>query len=90
MIMLSNSHRKNPLSDFNKFKFCDGLMYHDRLLYILEGLVRLQVLQGKHDTLVAGHFGFKNTMELVSRDYWWLQLWKFMKELWAHVMFVLM
>jgi len=30
------NHRKNPLSDFDKFGFHDGLMYHDILLYVLE------------------------------------------------------
>jgi hypothetical protein len=28
------SHGKNPPSDFDKFKFCDGLLYHDELLYM--------------------------------------------------------
>jgi hypothetical protein len=42
--------------------------------------VQIQVLQAKHNTLIAGHFGFNKTMELVSGDYWWLQLWKFVKE----------
>jgi hypothetical protein len=40
--------------------------------------------------LVVGHFGFNETMELMFRDYWWLQLWKFMKEFVGHVMFVLL
>jgi hypothetical protein len=65
---------------FIKFKFCDGLLYHDGLLYILEGLVQLQLIQAKRDTLVVGYFGFNKTMELMFRDYWWPQLWKFMKE----------
>jgi hypothetical protein len=47
------------------------MMYHDRLLYLLENHVRLQILQAKHDTLVVGHFGFNKTMELVFCDYWW-------------------
>jgi len=32
------SHQKNPPSDFDKFKFCDRLLYHDGLLYVLKGL----------------------------------------------------
>ncbi len=55
-------------------------VYHDELLYVLKGLAWLQVCQAIHDTLVVGHFGLNETMELVSRDYWWPQLWKFMKE----------
>ncbi len=42
--------------------------------------MRFQVLQVRHDTLVVGHFGFNKTMELVFHDYWWPQLWKFVKE----------
>jgi hypothetical protein len=63
------SHQKNLPSDFDKFKFCDRLLYHDGLLYVLEGLTRLQVLQARHDTLVVSHFGFNKTMELMFCDY---------------------
>ncbi len=42
--------------------------------------MRLQVLQARHNTLVASHFGFNKTMELMSCDYWWSQFWKFVKE----------
>ncbi len=71
LIVAIINHWKNPSNDFNKFESHDGLLYHDRLLYVLEGFVRLQVLQTRHDTLVVGHFGFNKTTELVSRDYWW-------------------
>jgi hypothetical protein len=67
MIMLSSS-----------FKMI--YIYHDGILYVLDGPVRLQVLRAKHDVLATCHFGFNNTMELVSRDYWWPQLWKYVKE----------
>jgi hypothetical protein len=33
-----------------------------------------------HDALVIGHFGFNNTKELVFQDYWWPQLWKYVKK----------
>jgi hypothetical protein len=45
-------------------------MYHDKLLYVPESLAQLQIFQAKHDTLVAGHFGFNKTMELMSHGYW--------------------
>jgi hypothetical protein len=46
----------------------------------LEGLAQIQVFQAKHNTLVAGHFRFNKTMELMFCDYLRLQLWKFVKE----------
>ncbi len=70
-IVVVKSHRKNLLSDFNKFEFRDGLLYHDELLYVPKELTWFQVLKAKHDTLVAGHFGFNKTMELMFHDYWW-------------------
>ncbi len=56
-------------NDHDKFKFWNGLLYYVRHLYVLYGLVWLQVLQDKHDMLDVGHFGFNKTMELTSWDY---------------------
>jgi hypothetical protein len=42
--LLLESHQKNALNDFDKFKFHDGLLYHDGLLHVLESFVWLQVL----------------------------------------------
>ncbi len=36
---------QNLLSDHNKLKFRDGFLYHDDLLYVFDGLVRLQDFQ---------------------------------------------
>ncbi len=35
--------------------------------------------------MVVGHFGINKTMELVFCDYWWPQLWKFVKEFVGYV-----
>jgi hypothetical protein len=79
-VVVVKNHWKNPLNDFDKFKFRHGLLYHDGLLCVSEGPTQLQVFQARHNTLVVGHFGFNGIMELVSLDYWWPQLWKFVKE----------
>ncbi len=68
-IVVVISHWKNPFNDFDKFKFHNGLLYYDILLYILEDPAQFQVLQARHDTLIISHFGFNKTMELVSCDY---------------------
>ncbi len=55
-------------------------MVYNIVMVFCDGLARFQVLQAKHDALITGYFGFNKTMELVSRYYWWPQLWKYMKE----------
>ncbi len=37
LVVIFKSHWKNHPSDFDKFKFCDGLLYHDELLYVPKG-----------------------------------------------------
>ena len=61
-------------------QFKNGFLFFQGLLYVPPRLARLKVLQVHHDLPVAGHFGVHKTIELVSRDYWWPQLWKFVKE----------
>ena len=63
-----------------RFQFQDGLLYYEGLLYVPEGPCRLRVLQSRHDFPSAGHFGYNKTMELISRDFWWPQMWKTVKD----------
>jgi hypothetical protein len=58
--------RINDINDESEFK--DGLLYFKKLLYIPLGPTRLKIIQMYHDFLVAGHFGFNKTMELISRE----------------------
>ena len=46
----------------------------------LQAQHRLQVLQNRHDSRLAGHYGVRKTTELVTRDYWWPQQWKYVKD----------
>jgi hypothetical protein len=72
---LRNQHQIQDLfSNCAKFKFRDGLLYCDGLLYVLDGLIQFQVFQARHDVLGIIHFGFNKTMELVFRHHWWPQL----------------
>jgi hypothetical protein len=66
--------------DNDKFKIQDNLLYFEDRVYIPEGSLRLRVLQSRHDFPAAGHFGFNKTLELVSRDFWWPQMWKAVKD----------
>ena len=48
----------------------DGLLYYNDLLYIPQKL-RLSILTSRHDSITAGHFGTRKTLDLIARDYWW-------------------
>ena len=72
---------KRDLLDIDEdFEFQDGLLYYKRLLYLPQGPLPLKILQARHDFLAAGYFGFNKTIELVARDYWWPQMWKYVKD----------
>ena len=64
----------------DKFKVEGDLLYFKERLYKPEGPTRLRVLQSRHDFPAAGHFGYNKTLELISRDFWWPQMWKDVKE----------
>jgi hypothetical protein len=68
------------LDNDEDFHFQDDLLYYKGLLYVPPGSIRLKILQARHDFPAAGHFGFNKTMELIARDYWWPQMWKYVKE----------
>jgi hypothetical protein len=51
-----------------------------RDFYIPPWHSRLKIIQMCHDLSVAGYFGFNKTMELISRDFWWPQMWKLVME----------
>ena len=67
-------------ADDDKFKVEGDLLYFEERLYIPKGPTRLRVLQSRHDFPAAGHFGYNKTLELISRDFWWPQMWKDVKE----------
>ena len=67
-------------NDDNKFKVEGDLLYFEERLYIPKGPTRLRVLQSRHDFPAAGHFGYNKTLELISRDFWWPQMWKDVKD----------
>jgi hypothetical protein len=66
--------------DDDKFKVEGDLLYFEERLYIPKGPTRLRVLQSRHDFPAAGHFGYNKTLELISRDFWWPQMWKDVKD----------
>ena len=71
--------KRRPNHEEDKFKLEGDLLYFEERLYIPEGPIRLRVLQSRHDFPAVGHFGFNKTLELISRDFWWPQMWKDVK-----------
>lgn len=60
--------------DASKFDFQNNLFYFEGYLYIVKKEVHLHVLQAYHDLSTSLHFGYNKTLELISRDFWWLQM----------------
>ena len=53
----------------------DGVLWFRGKIYVpRDADLRRRVVSLCHDTKVAGHPGCWKTLELVSRDYWWPQM----------------
>jgi hypothetical protein len=59
----------------------DGLVTRNGLIYVpTENDIKLQILQGSHDGKAAGHLGQEKTMELITREYYWPGMRRFINE----------
>ena len=52
----------------------NGLLYHRGKIYVPEAELCCWILALCHDSKLTGHPGRWKTLELVSRNYWWLQM----------------
>jgi hypothetical protein len=57
-----------------------GVLLRQGLVYVPEGHSRVQLLQAHHDGPLAGHKGHIPTLELISRNYWFPQMAKYVRE----------
>jgi len=72
---------RNPnRDDLDQFEQQDGLLLRNNLIYVPEGPIRLKILRECHDNTLAGHFGMARIHELMSRNYWWPQMNKLLRE----------
>jgi len=55
------------------FSIMDELLCWKNRIYVPEGLHR-RVIQSKHDSKVAGHFGREQTLELLTRNFYWTNM----------------
>jgi len=59
----------------------DRVLWFRGKIYVLRNAdLRRQVVSLCHDTKVAGHPGHWKTLELVSRDYWWPQMSRYIRQ----------
>jgi len=54
----------------------DGLVLKEKRIYMLEEALRVEVIQWHYNTTVGDYRGRWKTMELVGRNYWWLEITK--------------
>ena len=59
----------------------DRLVRYLRRIFVPDALdLQLRILKYKHDHVLAGHFGQEKTWQLVERDYFWPELWHYVKD----------
>jgi len=57
----------------NEWKIKEDLVLKEGKVYVpKDEELRVEVIQLHHDVLAAGHGGRWKTVELVTRNYWWL------------------
>jgi hypothetical protein len=67
----TNSNDSNIATDkFKIWSVKEGFLLRKDLIYVPESM-QLAILQSRHDSPTAGHFGIRKTLELMRRDYWW-------------------
>ena len=74
--LVAQQHLPNPSSPWS----CkDGLLLYKGLIYVPE-VSRMDVLQEHHDAALAGHSGISQTLELITRNYWFPGINAFVKD----------
>ena len=62
------------------FSLCDDLVLFNGLVYVPDDeTIQLAILRQCHDSPSAGHFGRAKTFEIVTRDFFWPRLRRFVK-----------
>ena len=58
----------------------DGLLYRENRIYVPSTELQLDILRRFHDSISSGHFGVRKTVDLVSRQFWWPRMIRFIKD----------
>jgi len=51
----------------------EGFLLFNNLIYVPMNL-RTRILESHHDSVTAGHFGVRKTLDLINRNFWWPNL----------------
>ena len=62
------------------YRMADGLVLFRNLIYIPNNSIKLSIMQSHHDSPTSGHFGQAKTFELISREFYWPQMRKFINQ----------
>jgi len=76
---LENKSLPVPHPQIHKFSISNSFLLFNSKLYV-PLKCRPSILKLCHDSPTAGHFGFKKTCNLISRDFWWPSLFKDAKD----------
>ena len=76
VIMAVKELKKSPTKSVRSSEWSleNGLLYHRGKIYVPGAKLCCQILALCHDSKLTGHPGRWKTLELVSRNYWWLQM----------------
>jgi transposase InsO family protein len=64
---------------YEEYSWGKDLLFYNDLIFVPQSCY-VDVLKLRHDTPLAGHFGFLKTLDLVSRDFFWPGMRKFIKD----------
>jgi hypothetical protein len=65
-------------NEMTRWSIKNNVLHFDDMVFVPQK-ARLEVLQQRHDAKTAGHFGFRKTLELIQREFWWPRMAKDIK-----------
>ena len=57
------------MKGLNEYKELNGVLYHQRLLFVSEA-IQTEIISQHHNDPLAGHFGIDETKDLIGRKYY--------------------
>ena len=75
---LAQKYHENPPTPWS---WQDGLLLHDNLIYIPhDDALHVELMKIHHDDPLAGHYGVAKTFELLSRNYYFPDMYEYVKK----------
>lgn len=79
--ILSDTASSSSSSHSNYSVASNGLLLFKNLVFVPNSnTIKLEILRQFHDSPSAGHFGVKRTLELVSRNYFWPRMFRYIEQ----------